>query len=146
MERVKDILKLFDHKDHECMDEKEFVYDALKAMSANDIRCLLIMRDGILAGIFTENGYSRKVLIRGNSSWKSLVGTIMETEFKTVTPESTMEECKELLVSGKTQYLPVMIDGSIVGLVSNADVDQSIMRDQIGEIELLKDYVYGRNA
>lgn len=146
MEQVKDILKLVDHKNHACMDEEKLVYDGLKAMSDSDIKCLLIMKEGVLVGLFTENRYARKVLIRGNSSWKSIIGKIMETDYKTVTPESSMEECKELFKVGESRYLPVVIDGEIIGVISNTDVNESIMRDQVKEIELLKDYVYSRKS
>lgn len=144
MEQVKDILKLLNHKGHECMNEEKFVYDALQAMSHCDIRCLLVVREGVLVGLFTDTMYARKVLIKGKSSWKSVLGTVMETEFQTVTPETTMHDCQKLLQVGESRYLPVVVDGLIVGIISNTDVDKSIMRDQINEIEILKDYVYDR--
>ncbi len=146
MEHVSDILKLSEHKGHECIDERSFAYDALKLMSTRGIRCILVFKNGRLTGLFSEGCHARNVLVKGLSSWKSLMSGIMRTDYCTVSPDTTVVECKELFKGNIGHYLPVMKDNKVVGVISVEDVDNSIIRDQSAEIELLKDYVYCRHS
>ncbi len=146
MNKVQDILERIEHRRHECIDENEFTYDALSQMADKSVECILVLKEGSLVGLFSEHGYARDVVNKGQSSWKTVLKTIMRTDFSTVTPETPITECVEIIKRQRGDFIPVMDKNKIVGVLSLKDLDDSVMREQSDEIELLKDYVYGRRS
>jgi len=56
---------------------KESVFAALEIMAKHDIGALVVMDGGMLAGLFTERDYARKVILKGRSSRECSVGELM---------------------------------------------------------------------
>ncbi len=144
MKKVKDILGRIEHRRHECIDENEFTYDALTQMADKSVECILVTKESSLVGIFSEHGYARDVVNQGRSSWKTVLKTIMRTDFSTVSPETPVADCVEIIKRQRGDFIPVMDENKIVGVLSLKDLDQSVLREQSEEIELLKDYIYDR--
>lgn len=146
MQQVKHILEQLKHRRHECIDENEFTYDALNQMANKSVECILVLKEGSLVGIFSEHGYARDVVNKGLSNWNTVIKTIMRTDFSTVGPETPISECIEIIKRQRGDFIPVIDDSKIVGVLSIEDLDQSVIREQRDEIELLKDYIYGRRT
>lgn len=144
MMKVKDILERIEHRRHECIDENEFTYDALSQMADKSVECILVLKEGSLVGIFSEHGYARDVVNKGQSSWKTVLKTIMRTDFSIVSPDTPITECVEIIRRQRGDFIPVMDQNNIVGVLSLKDLDQTVMREQSAEIELLKNYIYDR--
>ena len=119
------------------------VLDAIKLMAEKAIGSLLIMDGSALKGIVTERDYARKVIIKGRSSKSTEVSEIMTTDVYTASPGETVNHCMSLMTKYKIRHLPVVDDGTVVGMISIGDLVEAIIRDQQEEIEQLEHYISG---
>ncbi len=120
------------------------VFEALQQMAEHNVGALIVMNGKALAGIFSERDYARKVALVGKSSRELKVSDIMSPQVITVTPAQSIEECMQLMTDRRIRHLPVLEEGSVVGLVSIGDIVRSIIEDQRSTIHHLEDYITGR--
>jgi CBS domain-containing protein len=119
------------------------VLDAIKLMAEKTIGSLLIMQGDELQGIMTERDYARKVIIKGRSSESTEVGEIMTTDICSASSQQTVTDCMALMTKRKIRHLPVIDDGTVVGMLSIGDLVQAIISDQQEEIQQLGQYISG---
>lgn len=119
------------------------VYNALEIMVERNVSSLVVMEDEKLIGIFTERDYARKVILKGKASRDTPVGDIMSGNVITVTPDSTIDECMQLMTSKFIRHLPVIENDKLVGLVSIGDVVKYIIEEQKFIIENMEHYISG---
>jgi signal-transduction protein with cAMP-binding, CBS, and nucleotidyltransferase domain len=118
-------------------------YAALEAMADHDVGALLVLDEGKLVGVFSERDYARKVILKGRSSRSTTVGELMSAPPICASPELTLKDCMVLMNSNHIRHLPVMEQGTIVGVVSVGDVVGSIIRSQEATIHQLENYIAG---
>jgi CBS domain-containing protein len=119
------------------------VYQALEIMVEKNVSSLVIMEDEKLIGIFTERDYARKVILKGKASRETPVGDIMSGNVITVTPDSTIDDCMELMTSKFIRHLPVVEEDKVIGLVSIGDVVKYIIEEQKFIINNMEQYIGG---
>lgn len=119
------------------------VLDAIKLMADKAIGSLLVMDGDELKGIVTERDYARKVIIKGRSSESTEVSEIMTADLYTATSNETVNHCMSLMTKHKIRHLPVVDDGTLVGMISIGDLVEAIIKDQQEEIEHLEHYISG---
>ncbi len=117
------------------------VYDALKVMGEKNIGALPIIENGELKGIFSERDYARKIVLHNKSSKDTLVKDIMTSEVVTVNPNHTIDQCMELMSNRRIRHLPVVNEGTVVGLLSISDLVKVIIERQKETIEHLQSYI-----
>ena len=119
------------------------IYQALELMVEKNVSALLVMEDEKLAGIFTERDYARKVALKGRSSKDTLIGEIMTRDLVTVTPNSTIDECMELMTGKFIRHLPVIENDKLAGIISIGDVVRCIIQEQRSIIGHMEQYIAG---
>ena len=119
------------------------VYHALEMMVEKNVSALLVMENEKLAGIFTERDYARKVVLKGKLSKETLIGDIMTRDLITVSPDSTIDECMELMTGKFIRHLPVVADDKLVGIISIGDVVRCIIEEQKSIIGHMEQYIAG---
>lgn len=117
------------------------VYEALTVMSEKNIGAILIIEDGILKGVLSERDYARKIVLKAKSSKKALVHEIMETEVFTVKPSDNLDYCMELMSTKRVRHLPVIENGTVIGIISISDVVKAIIEIQKDTIQHLNSYI-----
>ena len=117
------------------------VYEALEELENNNMGSLVVVENGILIGIFTERDYARKVILKGRSSKDTHVRDIMTERPVYVTPDSTIEECMQLMNSKSFRHLPVLDNNQLVGVISIGDLVKYIIREKDFIIENLEHYI-----
>ena len=117
------------------------VYHALEVMFEKNIGALLVIDNGKFLGIFTERHYARKLALRGKSSKETQIGEIMTEQPVSVTPETSIEECMKIMSGKKIRHLPVLENGTLVGVISVGDVVKYIIQEQKSIIENLEQYI-----
>jgi CBS domain-containing protein len=120
------------------------VYKAIETMAEKNIGGLLITEHGKLVGIFTERDYARKLILKGKSSNTTTIGELMTRDPFTVTLDSSIEECMELMSSRRIRHLPVLDNGELIGVISIGDVVRFIIEEQKSIIEHLEHYIAGQ--
>lgn len=120
------------------------VLKALEVMLERNVGGLLIVEDEKLVGIFTERDYARKLILKGKSSKDTLIKDLMTPNPITVTPDTRIEDCMQLMTKKHIRHLPVVDGESIVGIISIGDVVRFIIEEQRYIIEHLEHYITGR--
>ena len=120
------------------------VYEALETMAEKHAGALVVLRDGKLAGIFSERDYARKIILKEKSSKDTRVHEIMTQKVYYVKLDQTVEDCMALMTEKRIRHLPVVDDDQVVGLISIGDVVKSIISEQKFMIEQLEQYISGR--
>jgi len=119
------------------------VYHALELMVEKNVSALLVTENDKLAGIFTERDYARKVVLKGKSSRETEIAEIMTRDLVTVSPDSTIDECMELMTGKFIRHLPVLENGKLAGIISIGDVVRHIIQEQRSIIGHMEQYISG---
>lgn len=82
---------------------------------------MVVMERGRLTGILTEGDVSRAIA-GGLDPDKATVKKVMSKSLITVSPRSRVEEAARLMAGKKVKKLPVVEDGSVVGMVTQTDI------------------------
>jgi CBS domain-containing protein len=117
------------------------VFAAIQEMARKDVGALVVVDNGEPIGIFTERHYARDVFLKGRSSPTTVVKEVIRTGFLYVTPDRTVEECMAIMTAERVRHLPVMDNGSLLGLVSIGDLVKSIIEDREFVIDQLTNYI-----
>ena len=118
------------------------VFSALELMAKHDIGALLVMRDGQLAGIFSERDYARKVILLGKSSKETAIREIMTEKVLYALPEQTTDQAMALMTEKHIRHLPVLDAGkSVIGMVSIGDLVKETISQQAFLIKQLEQYI-----
>jgi CBS domain-containing protein len=117
------------------------VLDVIRLMAEHHIGSVLVMRGGDLIGIATERDYARKVILQGRSSSDTPVHLIMSSPVRCVTPETTVNDCMEIMTELHVRHLPVKDGGGVVGMISIGDLVKAVIEDQQLELDQLQRYI-----
>lgn len=126
------------------VDPSVTVFKALELMLEKNIGGLLITENSKLVGIFTERDYARKLALRGKSSKDTAIKEMMTPNPITVTPDTSIEDCMQIMSGKKIRHLPVVENETVVGVISIGDVVRFIIDEQRFIIEHLEHYITGR--
>ena len=119
------------------------VYHALELMVEKNVSALLVMENEKLAGIFTERDYARKVALKGKSSKDTQIGDIMTRDLITVSSDSTIDECMQLMTGKYIRHLPVVDNDKLAGIISIGDVVRCIIEEQKSIMGHMEQYIAG---
>lgn len=113
------------------------VVDARRTMLERRIRHVLVIDGGRLAGIVTDRDIRLSLPSPATSLsvWeinylvaRLTVGSVMTRTVVTVDPDRSAEHAAQLMLDHKIGALPVVEDGTVVGLVTETDVLRAFAR------------------
>ena len=122
------------------------VEDVLMLMREHRVRAILVIDDGVLAGIVSQGDCAIKVLLQNNNPKEVTVSKIMTAKPLTVTPSNSLEECMAIMVHKHIRHLPVLEKSKVVGVISVGDLVKSIIEHQGSQIKFLETYIHGHGA
>ena len=122
------------------------VEDVLVLMRDHRVRSILVVDDGVLAGIVSQGDCAIKVLLPNNNPKQVAVSKIMTAKPLTVTPSNSLEECMAIMVHKHIRHLPVLEATKVVGVISVGDLVKSIIEHQDSQIKFLETYIHGHGA
>ncbi len=122
---------------------QQTVFEALEFMADKNIGAVLVIDDGVLAGIFSERDYARKVVLEGRSSQKTLVRDVMVSKLITIEAKEPLDRCMQLMTDHRIRHLPVLEKGQLIGVISIGDVVRQMIIEQRQLIDQLEAYIRG---
>jgi CBS domain-containing protein len=122
------------------------VFDAVKLMAEKNIGSLLVMEGRAVVGLITERDYARKIVLMARSSKETPVREIMTSPVMYVRPDQTSEECMALMTENRVRHLPVMDDGTLIGVISIGDLVKDVISEQKFIIQQLEHYIAGERG
>jgi len=135
---------LLDRKGHTVfsVDPEDPVLEAIRMMADHHVGALLVMKVGDLQGIISERDYARKVILHGRSSAETPVWQIMSSPVLTVSPKQTVQDCMHLMTEKRVRHLPVVENGTVIGMVSIGELVKAVIEEQRQTIEQLESYIH----
>jgi CBS domain-containing protein len=118
------------------------VLDAIRLLAEHHVGALLVMRGGALEGIVSERDYALKVILRGRSATDTAVRDVMSSPVLTVSLDTTVTQCMQLVTDRRVRHLPVVDGGRVVGMVSIGDLVKAVIAEQQQQIEQLESYIH----
>ena len=119
------------------------VYEALELLAEKNIGALPVVEAGQLVGIFSERDYARKVILKGKSSRETMVWELMTTRVHHIKPTRGLQECMKLMTDKRIRHLPVMDNGSLVGMITIGDVVNYRLKELEYEALRMKQMIVG---
>jgi CBS domain-containing protein len=119
------------------------VFDALQIMCEGNTGAVLVTEDEKIVGIFTERDYAREGEVKGRIARETIVGDVMTSQMVLIKPETTFEECAELMAKYHVRHLPVVEKDRVVGIVSIRRLAEGLLAEQKGTIVKLESYILG---
>jgi CBS domain-containing protein len=107
--------------------------DAAELMRREDCGLLpVVSEDGKkLIGVLTDRDIVLKVVAEGRDPRSTAVGDVMTTDVVTCLPQESVEMAMEQMATRQVRRIPIVDrDGSLVGIVAQADVATRIANPQ----------------
>jgi CBS domain-containing protein len=117
------------------------IFDALRLMADRNIGAVLVMAGQTIEGILSERDYARKVVLLGKTSKTTPVREIMTTDVVSIDPAWTADQCMALMTEKRIRHLPVVENGTLVGIISIGDVVRAVVDSQQFRIASLENYI-----
>lgn len=119
------------------------VFEALQEMCEGNTGAVLITEGEKIVGIFTERDYAREGEVKGRSAKNTNVSEVMTSQMVLIKPETTLEECVELMGKYHVRHLPVLDKDRVVGVVSIRRLAEALLEQKEGTIVELENYILG---
>ena len=114
---------------------------AVKILAERKIGAVLVMNQGRLEGILSERDIVRVLSERGAGVLDEPVSSVMTRKVVTCKETDTVAELMETMTTGKFRHLPVVDNGTVVGLISIGDIVKRRVQEYEAEQEALRDYI-----
>ncbi len=105
-----------------CMAPGESVFAAAKAMKQHGIGTVLVLTDGKLSGLVTDRDITVRVLAENRDPLTTRIGDICGSELAVLGPDDDLEQATRLVRERAERRIPVLQDGTPVGVVSIGDL------------------------
>lgn len=139
------VLNLLNSKGRDVLtvDPDTSVREALEKMEDISAGTVVVMEGGAVVGMVSERDVIRKVVLQGQKIDKVKVRELMSTDLTTITPETSLDDCMQLITEKRIRHLPVLCNGSLCGIVSIGDVVKYLIVERDFKIKNLETYISG---
>ena len=116
------------------IDASASVVEAARLMRDENIGSLPITDDGKLAGMITDRDITTTVVADGADPKATSVGDIGRQDSISVEPDKDLEEALQLMARHQVRRLPVVENGELAGIVTQADIALGENEEMTGEL------------
>lgn len=122
--------------------EGQSVVDAARLMRDQGVGAVpVVAQDGSLTGIVTDRDLAVGPLADGADPAATTVGSLAHGIVSTVGPEEDIDRIVDTMGDQQIKRLPVLEDGTLVGIISEADLARHVADDHVAAFV---QRVYGR--
>jgi CBS domain-containing protein len=115
--------------------------DAVARMASENLGSLVVLEQGRMAGMLTFHELLRALAARGGSLGETRVKDIMVRDPVTAAPEMEVNDLRRTMLESGARYLPVVLEGKLLGVISFRDVAKAVLEEQDFENKMLKGYI-----
>jgi len=119
------------------------VLAALQIMDEANTGAVLVSENEKIVGIFTERDYAREGEVKGKFARDTIVRDVMTSQMVMIRPETTLQECAELMRQYRVRHLPVIDGERVIGMVSIRRLAEALLQEQKVTIVELENYILG---
>jgi CBS domain-containing protein len=115
--------------------------EAVETMADRDIGSLVVMDHGQVVGMLTFREVILAIVKNGGSTGNTLIRGVMDDSPLSCTPETEMDEVRRMMLERHARYMPVLTQGTLMGVISFYDVARAVVDSQDFENRMLKAYI-----
>ena len=119
------------------------VTELIAALAERNVGALPVVESGRLVGIVSERDVVRRLHAGGASVLTASVAEIMTTEVITCSPGDDAAGLAGVMTKRRFRHLPVVVDGTLAGIVSIGDLVKTRIDMLESEREQLQSYIAG---
>ncbi len=120
----------------------ETVAEVVAMLTRNRIGAAPVLDErGRLAGIISERDVVRGIAAHGDRVLALSAGELMTREVQTCAPGDEIVELMEIMTNQRIRHLPVVQDGSLIGIVSIGDIVKQRLAEAHFELEEMHRYI-----
>jgi len=119
----------------EALREDDSLQTAAERLAQHDVGALPVCdEEQHVRGIVTDRDIVVHGLAQGKDPRKTAVGEIVTPNPVTVEPNEPVERIIDIMAEKQIRRLPVVEDGKLIGMISQADIAQAVPPDQAGRM------------
>jgi len=115
--------------------------DAVTTMSEQNLGSLIVLDQGRMSGVLTFREILQALAQRNGALGDVRVGEVMLRDPVTATPDMEVNDLRRTMLESGARYLPVVLDGKLLGVISFRDVAKAVLEEQDFENKMLKGYI-----
>jgi CBS domain-containing protein len=119
----------------------EHVREVAQRMTKENVGAVAVLDDGRLVGVFSERDVMSRVVAEGLDPDKTLVANVMTKDIVVVDPKDSVESALAKMHSVGCRHLPVVQDGSLVGMLSIRDLLEVDDEENTNRVRFLRELV-----
>jgi CBS domain-containing protein len=117
------------------------VRDAVKLLAERRIGAMPVLRQGQLAGIFSERDVLYRLAEEGAFCLEREVGEVMTSPPVTIARDTSADDALELMTRRRIRHLPVMDGPLMIGFISIGDIVKGKIDEVTAEAEQMRQYI-----
>lgn len=122
-------------KDVTVITEDESVREAAERLAKDDIGALPICdRNKQIKGMLTDRDIVVHVIARGRDVNNTRAGEMEQGQIVSLKPDDSIQHACDLMAQHQLRRLPVVDNGRVLGMVSQADVAKNVSPEQAGRM------------
>lgn len=117
------------------------VSEVVSVLDQHRIGAVVVLEGGQIQGVLSERDVVRALARRGAAVLGETARSLMTAEVVTCRPETTLEELMATMTERRIRHVPVVVDGTLSGLVSIGDVVKHQIAELVTETQAIHDYI-----
>lgn len=117
------------------------VGDAVKLLAERRIGAMPVLRQGHIAGIFSERDVLYRLAEEGAFCLGREVGEVMTSPAVTIGRHTSADDALKLMTGRRIRHLPVMNGPLMIGFISIGDIVKGKIDEVTAEAEQLRQYI-----
>jgi CBS domain-containing protein len=123
-------------------DVNDSVMQVARAMVERNIGAVPVLREGRLAGVFSERDLMRRIVVEGLDPDATTVGEVMTPDPLAVSRGDDLEHCLRLMREHGFRHLPVCEGERLLGFLSLRDLLLRDLSEKDDEVRLMRAYIH----
>lgn len=115
--------------------------DAVRTMAEQNLGSLIVLERERMVGVLTFREILQALAQRAGTLGDLRVSDVMVRDPVTATPDMEVNELRRTMLDSGARYLPVVLEGKLVGVISFRDVAKAVLEEQDFENKMLKGYI-----
>jgi CBS domain-containing protein len=117
------------------------VAELLAGLADHNIGAMVVTGSDGVKGIVSERDVVRQLHAHGASLLSQPIEKIMTSMVSTCSKDDTVDSLTLLMTENRVRHVPVLEDGTLIGIVSIGDVVKTRMQELESEHEQLQSYI-----
>ena len=118
----------------QCLSPDETLVDAARMLSKYDVGSMPVVDGESLVGVLTDRDIVISGVAKGLDLAETKVSEIATSDVVSVSPDDDAESVAKTLAERQIRRVPVVEDGKVLGVISQADVALELDNSTAGEV------------